>query len=50
MLAVSETICGIWKFRNKMSFGKNVGNMKIGDTIINILVYREWCTYPGKYY
>ncbi|XP_058752433.1 uncharacterized protein LOC131625603 [Vicia villosa] len=41
-MAITETIYEIWNMRNNKSFGKNVGNTKIGQKIIDTLIYRGW--------
>ncbi|KAH1203129.1 hypothetical protein GmHk_17G049445 [Glycine max] len=41
-LAVTETVYGIWKYRNAKIFEETVDNTNIVDYIIDNIVYRGW--------
>lgn len=41
-LVVVETIYGIWKYHNEVTFGKDVNNTNIHERIIDVIVHRAW--------
>lgn len=41
-LAIAETVYGVWEYRNCVTFGKAIDSAKVGDNIIDKIVYRGW--------